>query len=95
MTPHPVPLPTGEGAETPHAADRAAGVLLHVSSLPSPFGVGDLGPGAVRFLDWAAAAGQTLWQVLPLGPTGAGDSPYGGASAFAGNPLFISPELLA
>ncbi|HEY6148375.1 MAG TPA: 4-alpha-glucanotransferase, partial [Thermoanaerobaculia bacterium] len=89
MTPHPGPLPPGEGA------DRAAGILLHVSSLPSPFGVGDLGPGAVRFLDWAAAAGQTLWQVLPLGPTGAGDSPYGGASAFAGNPLFISPERLA
>jgi 4-alpha-glucanotransferase len=76
------------------APPRAAGILLHVSSLPSPFGVGDLGPGAVRFLDWAAAAGQSLWQVLPLGPTGAGDSPYGGASAFAGNPLFISPERL-
>jgi 4-alpha-glucanotransferase len=57
--------------------------------------VGDLGPGAVRFLDWAAAAGQSLWQILPLGPTGGGDSPYGGASAFAGNPLFISPEALA
>ncbi|MDQ6893939.1 MAG: 4-alpha-glucanotransferase [Acidobacteriota bacterium] len=88
MTPHPAPLPPGEGAE------RAAGILLHVSALPSPFGVGDLGPGAVRFLDWAAAAGQSLWQVLPLGPTGGGDSPYGGASAFAGNPLFISPERL-
>ena len=78
--------PPGEGA------DRRAGILLHVSSLPSRFGAGDLGPAAVRFLDWAAAAGQTLWQVLPLGPAGAGDSPYGGASAFAGNPLFISPE---
>ncbi|HYK41959.1 MAG TPA: 4-alpha-glucanotransferase [Thermoanaerobaculia bacterium] len=77
-------------ARSPEA--RAAGILLHVSSLPSAFGVGDLGPAAVRFLDWAAAAGQSLWQVLPLGPTGAGDSPYGGASAFAGNPLFISPE---
>jgi len=75
-------------------AERRAGILLHVSSLPSRFGAGDLGPAAVRFLDWAAAAGQTLWQVLPLGPTGAGDSPYGGASAFAGNPLFISPERL-
>ena len=58
------------------------------------FGIGDFGPAAVRFLDWAAAAGQTLWQVLPLGPTGAGDSPYSGASAFAGNPLLISPERL-
>jgi 4-alpha-glucanotransferase len=75
-------------------AERRAGILLHVSSLPSRFGVGDLGPAAVLFLDWAAAAGQTLWQVLPLGPTGAGDSPYGAASAFAGNPLFISPERL-
>jgi 4-alpha-glucanotransferase len=88
MTSRSGPLPPEEGT------DRAAGILLHVSSLPSAFGVGDLGPGAVRFLDWAAAAGQSLWQVLPLGPTGAGDSPYGGASAFAGNPLFISPERL-
>jgi len=73
---------------------RAAGILLHPTSLPGRFAVGDLGPGADAFLDWAAAAGQTLWQVLPLGPVGAGHSPYTSASAFAGNPLLISPERL-
>jgi 4-alpha-glucanotransferase len=79
---------------TDHRPLRQAGILLHLTSLPGPFGVGDLGPEADRFLDWAASAGQTLWQVLPLGPTGAGGAPYGAASAFAGNPLLISPELL-
>ncbi len=74
--------------------DRAAGLLLHPTSLPGRFGVGDLGPSAVRFLDWIASAGQTLWQVLPLGPTGFGASPYGSVSAFAGNPLLLSPERL-
>ena len=73
---------------------RAAGILLHPTSLPGRFGIGDLGPGADRFLDWAADAGQTLWQVLPLGPAGGGGSPYTCASAFAGNPLLISPEVL-
>src|SRR5262249_10789101 len=73
---------------------RAAGLLLHPTSLPGSFGVGDLGPEAERFLDWAQAADQTLWQVLPLSPTGSFDSPYGGISAFAGNPLLISPERL-
>jgi len=73
---------------------RRAGVLLHPSSLPGSFGIGDFGPEAERFLDWCAAAGQSVWQVLPLGPTGYGNSPYGCLSAFAGNPLFISPELL-
>lgn len=73
---------------------RSAGILLHPTSLPGPFGIGDLGPAVDRFLSWAAAAGQTLWQVLPLGPTGAGSSPYTAASAFAGNPMLISPELL-
>jgi 4-alpha-glucanotransferase len=62
--------------------------------LPGPFGIGDLGPSVDRFLDWAASAGQTLWQVLPLSPIGGGGAPYGGASAFAGNALLISPELL-
>jgi 4-alpha-glucanotransferase len=62
--------------------------------LPGPFGVGDLGPEADRFLDWAASAGFTLWQVLPLGPTGAGNSPYGCGSAFAGNALLVSPDEL-
>ena len=73
---------------------RAAGILLHPTSLPGRFGIGDLGSSADRFLDWAEAAGQTLWQVLPLGPTGGGSSPYTSASAFAGNPLLISPERL-
>ncbi len=73
---------------------RRSGVLLHPTSLPGRFPIGDLGPAADRFLDRLAAAGQSLWQVLPLGPTGLGDSPYGALSAFAGNPLLISPERL-
>jgi 4-alpha-glucanotransferase len=73
---------------------RRAGLLLHPTSLPGPFGIGDLGPAAEAFLDWAAAAGQRLWQVLPLGPPGLGGSPYTARSAFAGNPLLISPERL-
>ena len=73
---------------------RAAGILLHPTCLPGRFAIGDLGPGADAFLDWAAAAGQTLWQVLPLGPSGAGHSPYTSASAFARNPLLVSPEIL-
>ncbi len=77
------------------SSSRSAGLLLHVTSLPGPFGIGDLGPDAERFLDWAAAAGQGLWQILPLQPTGTHDSPYGGVSAFAGNPLLISPRRLA
>jgi len=74
---------------------RTSGILLHVTSLPGRFGCGDLGPGAERFLDQLAAAGQGLWQVLPLGPTSMGDSPYGALSTFAGNPLLVSPERLA
>lgn len=73
---------------------RACGVLLHPTSLPGTFGIGDLGPQLERFLDFLADAGQTYWQVLPLGPTGFGDSPYACFSAFAGNPLLVSPELL-
>jgi 4-alpha-glucanotransferase len=74
---------------------RSSGILLHPTSLPGRFGVGDLGPAAYRFADFLAAAGQRIWQVLPLGPTGYGDSPYQLFSAFAGNPLLISPEQLA
>ena len=73
---------------------RLSGILLHPTSLPGRFGIGDLGPEAQRFLDFLAETGQGLWQVLPLGPTGFGDSPYQCFSAFAGNPLLISPELL-
>jgi 4-alpha-glucanotransferase len=73
---------------------RAAGVLLHPTSLPGPFAIGDLGEETDRFLDWLVAAGQSYWQVLPLGPTGLGNSPYNATSAFAGNPLLISPERL-
>ena len=73
---------------------RAAGVLLHPTSLPGAFGIGDLGPAAHRWLEWLDDASLALWQVLPLGPTGYGDSPYQCFSAFAGNPLMVSPELL-
>ncbi|HJP93115.1 MAG TPA: 4-alpha-glucanotransferase [Pyrinomonadaceae bacterium] len=73
---------------------RSSGILLHPTSLPSPYGIGDLGPAAYEFVDFLVAAGQSLWQVLPLGPTGYGDSPYACYSAFAGNTLLISPEQL-
>lgn len=75
--------------------ERASGVLLHISSLPSRGGVGDLGPAAYAFADFLARAKQQFWQVLPLSPTGYGNSPYSALSAFAGNPLFISIETLA
>lgn len=75
--------------------DRMSGVLLHVTSLPSYGGVGDFGPAAYEFVDFLAAAKQRLWQVLPLSPTGYGSSPYSALSAFAGNPVLISLELLA
>ncbi len=74
---------------------RRSGLLLHPTSLPGPFGIGDLGPRAWAFADFLASAGQRVWQVLPLGPTGYGDSPYQALGAFAGNPLLISPERLA
>ena len=74
---------------------RSSGILCHPTSFPSRYGIGDLGKGAYDFLEWLAAAKQQLWQVLPLGPTGYGDSPYQCFSAFAGNPLLISPEGLA
>jgi len=73
---------------------RSSGILLHPTSLPGPFGIGDLGPQAYAFADFLSDSGQSLWQVLPLGPTGYGDSPYACYSAFAGNTLLISPEKL-
>ena len=74
---------------------RAAGILLHPTSLPSRGGVGDFGPAAYQFVDFLSAARQGLWQVLPLGPVGYGNSPYSSTSAFAGNPLLISLDRLA
>src|SRR6476469_7921120 len=73
---------------------RSSGVLLHPTSLPGPFGVGDLGPAAHAWVDTLARAGQSWWQVLPVGPTGYGDSPYQSPSTFAGNLNLISPDRL-
>lgn len=73
---------------------RTSGVLLHITSLPSQYGIGDMGPAAITWIDRLHAAGQGWWQALPLGPTGYGDSPYQALSSFAGNGLLISPELL-
>ncbi|MFO0800135.1 MAG: 4-alpha-glucanotransferase [Gemmataceae bacterium] len=78
----------------PSLPPRSSGVLLHPTSLPGPFGVGDLGPTAFRWVETLAAMRQSWWQILPLGPTGAGDSPYQSYSAFAGNVNLLSPELL-
>ncbi|MCU1338132.1 MAG: 4-alpha-glucanotransferase [Bryobacterales bacterium] len=73
---------------------RAAGVLLHVTSLPSRYGIGDLGPAAFRWIDRLSDSGQSWWQALPLGPTGYANSPYQALSSFAGNWLLISPDAL-
>lgn len=73
---------------------RSAGILFHPTSFPGPYGIGDLGDTAFRFIDFLAASGCKLWQVLPLGPTGYGDSPYQCFSAFAGNLYLVSPDLL-
>ena len=73
---------------------RSSGILLHISSLPSPYGIGNLGQAAREFVDFLARAGQRYWQLLPTAPAGYGDSPYQAASAFAGNPYFIDPEQL-
>ena len=73
---------------------REAGILLSVSSLPSPYGIGCFSEEAYRFVDFLVAAGQSVWQILPLGPTGYGDSPYQSFSSFAGNHYFISLDRL-
>ena len=70
--------------------DRASGVLLHVTSLPGPSGIGELGKDASVFLNWLKQAGQRYWQLLPIGPTGYGESPYQLLSSYAGNPLLIA-----
>ncbi|HTI51272.1 MAG TPA: 4-alpha-glucanotransferase [Planctomycetaceae bacterium] len=77
-----------------HSFPRSSGILCHVTSLPGRGGVGDLGEGAYRFVDWLVRAGQGIWQVLPLGPPGYGESPYQSYSAFAGNPLLVGPDRL-
>jgi 4-alpha-glucanotransferase len=81
-------------SEVKRRPDRSAGILLHPTSLPGRYGIGDLGPTAYAWVDTLVRAGQTWWQVLPLGPTGYGDSPYSSFSAFAGNPYLISPDVL-
>ena len=81
------------GTFSPFPSDyRASGVLLHVTSLPSPYGIGELGPTALAWLDQLHESGQGWWQALPLGPTGYGNSPYQSLSSFAGNGLLISPD---
>jgi 4-alpha-glucanotransferase len=77
-----------------HLAQRRSGVLLHVTSLPGPHGIGDFGPGAYHFVDWLADSGQSLWQWLPTTPIGPGNSPYQSVSAFAGSPLMVGLEPL-
>lgn len=76
------------------AGCRRSGVLMHVTSLPSPYGIGDFGPAAIEWVNWLHNAGQGWWQALPLGPTGYGNSPYSCLSSFAGNALLVSPDLL-
>jgi len=73
---------------------RRSGILLHPTSLPGRYGIGDLGSDAFQWIDALARMNQTLWQVLPLGPTGFGDSPYQCFSAMAGNPYLVSPDRL-
>ncbi|MCI0376457.1 MAG: 4-alpha-glucanotransferase [Gemmataceae bacterium] len=80
--------------ESNKSSSRSAGLLLHPTSLPGPYGIGDLGPAAYAWIDTLVQAKQKWWQILPLGPTGYGDSPYQSFSAFAGNPNLVSPELL-
>ena len=74
--------------------ERGAGILLPISSLPSPYGIGTFGKEAYKFVDQLKEAGQTYWQVLPIGPTSYGDSPYQSFSTFAGNPYFIDLDYL-
>ena len=73
---------------------RSSGILMHLSSLPSPYGIGSMGKPAREFIDFLKAAGQGYWQLLPICPTSYGDSPYQSFSTYAGNPYFIDLELL-
>ena len=74
---------------------RKSGILLHISSLPGPGGIGSMGKEAYAFADFLKASGMSVWQVLPMGPTGYGESPYQSTSVFAGNPMLVSIEKLA
>src|SRR5574344_887547 len=74
---------------------RSSGILMHLTSLPGTPGIGTLGNCAYAFVDWLASAHQSLWQMLPIGPTGYGDSPYASFSTYAGNPLLIDLDMLA
>ena len=74
--------------------ERSSGILLHPTSFPGPDGIGDLGPEAFRWIDFLESANCAIWQILPLGPTGYGDSPYQAFSAFAGNPYLVSADIL-
>jgi 4-alpha-glucanotransferase len=100
VPPHPNPISSvsaaevGIGASCEARFERGGGILLHATSLPGPYGVGELGPEAVRFLEFLQQSGLKLWQVLPLGPAGAANSPYASPSAFAGNPLLVSLDRL-
>ena len=88
-------MSVGLGGPSTFAPDyRASGLLLHVTSLPSRYGIGDVGPGALEWIDRLREAGQSWWQSLPLGPTGYGNSPYQPLSSFAGNEFLISPDWL-
>ncbi|MFX1250847.1 MAG: 4-alpha-glucanotransferase [Promethearchaeota archaeon] len=87
-------MPAHTVTENPFGANRYGGILLHPTSLPGDYGIGDLGPNLYRFIDFLHVSGQQLWQILPLGPTGYGNSPYQCFSSFAGNPMLISPEKL-
>ena len=73
---------------------RGSGILMHVTSLPSRYGIGDVGPAALAWIDRLREAGQSWWQALPIGPTGYGNSPYQPLSSFAGNELLVSPDWL-
>jgi 4-alpha-glucanotransferase len=86
--------PEHQLALPPFTGRRTSGVLMHVTSLPSPYGIGDVGPAAFAWVDRLHDAGQSWWQALPLGPTGCGNSPYSALSSFAGNALLVSPDLL-
>ena len=92
--PRPAAAAAAQDALTAAGNPRVSGILVHPTSLPGPYGIGELGHEAMRLLDFMAGAEQRLWQVLPLGPTGYGDSPYQCFSAFAGNPLLVSLDLL-